>query len=116
MMTEQEARRIAVVAHAANRAYSEMHGQQIASWDALSKERQQGIIAGVQYAAAHPQASAEALHAHWLEHMEKIGFAYGEIKSEKDKKHPSMRPWAELPKTEQRKDALFAAIVHALTD
>jgi hypothetical protein len=42
------------------------------------------------------------------------GWRYGEAKDEGAKTHPCPVPFAELPEDQQRKDALFVAIVQAL--
>jgi hypothetical protein len=43
------------------------------------------------------------------------GWKYGPVKYPEKKEHPCMVPFAELPKEQQLKDALFRHIVPALT-
>jgi hypothetical protein len=47
---------------------------------------------------------AEAEHDGWMEHRAKNGWRYGEIRDDPRKRHPDMRPYAELPEGEKGKD------------
>ena len=48
--------------------------------------------------------------------QEKIndGWVYGEVKDAEKKTHPCIVPFEELPEFQQKKDALFCAIVDSL--
>lgn len=47
---------------------------------------------------------AEMEHDRWVKIMRDEGFSSGPIKDEKDKKHPLMVPYSDLPETEKEKD------------
>jgi hypothetical protein len=115
MATDVELTGIARVCHDANRAW------QIASGDpAVSPLRDEApdwqrasAIDGVRKALNG--ASSEQLHQDWCDFKTGDGWVYGSIKDETTKTHPCLVPYSELPPEQRRKDALFAAIVAALT-
>lgn len=107
-------RDIAMVAHAANKAYCEAIGDYTHwSWSSSSLELKESTIAGVQSIVdgAH---SPEEQHRLWLEHKEDQGWVWGPFKHTRNKTHPCMLPYEELPAKQKLKDALFQAVVGAL--
>lgn len=50
----------------------------------------------------------------WMDDKLKDGWMYGETKDPEAKTHPCLVPFKELPIFQQKKDALFCAIVDAL--
>ena len=82
---------IARVCHEANRAYCKALGDDSHQpWDEAPYWQRKSAVAGVRAVVESGGLDAE------------------------QKTHPSMRPFAELPESEQRKDKLFLNIVNAL--
>lgn len=107
--------RIAYVCHEANRAYCEAIGDTTQKpWGEAEKWQRDSAIAGVVFAIINPNAPASAQHDSWLADKVKDGWRYGPVKDASKKEHPCIVPYAELPDAQQRKDALFKAIVAAL--
>ena len=104
---------IARVCHEANRAYARTLGDEShLPWDAAPAWQRASAIEGVQYALSG--ATAEELHDSWLRLKAADGWGYGPQKHEGLKTHPCFLPYDELPPQQQRKDALFRAVVTAL--
>jgi hypothetical protein len=70
------------------------------------------VINGV--ALALTGATPEQLHESWLAQKASEGWVYGERKDSVNKTHPCLVPYGQLPADQQRKDALFQAVVQAL--
>jgi hypothetical protein len=66
---------------------------------------------GVVFNMKNPDATAADNHASWLELKLAEGWTLGETKDPIAKTHPCMVPYDELPKDQQTKDALYAAVV-----
>lgn len=106
---------IAQIAHEANRAYCVSigdHSQQ--EWDASPEWQRHSAIDGVVFHLENPEAGDAASHDNWLRAKVKDGWVYGSVKDPDKKQHPCMVPFTALPPEQQKKDALFRAIVHAL--
>lgn len=106
---------IAKVCHEANRAYCESIGDtsQVAWIDAPEWQRD-SAIKGVQFCIDNPDAPPSANHESWLEVKRNDGWKYGPVKDIDKKEHPCFVPYEQLPPEQQKKDALFNAIVRAL--
>lgn len=106
---------IARVCHEANRAYCAGIGDnsQVAWADAPQWQRDSAVT-GVQFNLANPDAPASASHDSWLAEKERTGWRYGEVKDPEAKTHPCFVPYEQLPVEQQKKDALFKAVVAAL--
>lgn len=106
---------IARVAHEANRAWCYEHGDDSQPrWDDAPDWQRESARNGVVFVIANPAADAEASHDSWMFSKSADGWVYGEVKRPDAKTHPNLRPYAELPEFQRRKDALFLAIVRAL--
>lgn len=106
---------IAQVCHEANRAYCLTLGDlSQVNWYEAPDWQRASAIAGVQYALEYPDAPPSAQHEAWLKDKQADGWVYGSDKDEARKTHPCCVPYEELPVEQQRKDALFKAIVGAL--
>ena len=107
--------KIAQVCHEANKAYCEALGDmsQVA-WDQAPDWQKQSAILGVQFHIANPQAGDAASHDSWLNQKVSDGWVFGSVKNPETKEHPCMVPFTCLPVEQQKKDALFRSIVHAL--
>ena len=106
---------IARVCHEANRAFCEANGdpnQQ--SWYDTHGWQRDSAIKGVQFRLDNPRAMHSAQHNAWMDDKINDGWVYGEVKDAEKKTHPCIVPYDQLPEFQQRKDALFVAIVDAL--
>lgn len=104
---------IASVCHEANRAYCLTQGDtsQLPWTDAPQWQRESAIV-GVEKALEG--AGPEELHESWTAQKVADGWVYGDVKDADKKTHPCLVPYDQLPAAQQRKDALFGAIVSAL--
>jgi len=108
---------IARVCHEANKAYCETIGDMSqVHWDDAPAWQRDSAVAGVEFCLANPDASASANHESWLAVKEADGWKYGPVKDVDKKEHPCYVPYDELPAPQQKKDALFKAVVAALRD
>jgi hypothetical protein len=111
LTTEQ----IAKVTHEANRAYCESIGDNSQpAWESAPDWQKDSARKGVEFNLANPDAPASASHDSWLKEKTETGWKYGEVKDPEKKEHPCFVPYEQLPKEQQRKDALFKAVVAAL--
>lgn len=106
---------IARVAHEVNRAYCQSQGdnsqpawKDAPAWQTLS------AINGVRFHLANPNADASASHESWLKEKLEQGWTFGLVKDPVAKTHPCCVPFESLPKSQQTKDYLFRAVVHAM--
>ena len=107
---------IAKVCHDANRAYCETLGDftQL-PWEEAPAWQRVSAIKGVEFSLAHPAAPPSASHDSWLEEKRATGWSWGPVKDPVAKTHPCFVPYDQLPIEQRRKDALFQAVVRALT-
>lgn len=107
---------IARVCHDANRAYCKTQGDDTQlAWEFAPQWQKDSAVAGVEYHLANPQATNADMHESWSQHKRADGWVYGATKDAAAKTHPCLVPYDQLPLEQQRKDALFSAIVKALT-
>jgi len=106
---------IARVCHEANRGYCKATGDltQI-EWDQSPEWQKDSAIKGVEFTLANPTAPPSANHDSWLAVKEADGWKYGPVKDPEKKEHPCCVPYDQLPLEQQRKDALFKAVVASL--
>ena len=110
-MTVEE---IAKVCHEANKAYCETLGDMSQpSWEDVPIWQRSSAILGVN-AHFNGYVSPEQSHILWMGHKLSEGWKFGTVKNADRKEHPCLVPYAELPIEQQKKDALFGAIVQAL--
>ena len=109
MTTDHNAR----VCHEANRAFCHFTGDPgLPAWDELEESYRESTRVGVRHALAG--STPEASHESWMRERVAQGWVYGPVLDRVAKVHPNLRPYGELPKVQQTKDALFLAIVSAL--
>lgn len=112
------ATQIARVVHEANRALQfEQQDPTIPvspAWDDTDEETQRSAIEGVQ--GILNGNSPEQSHEGWFRFKVDHGWTLGPVKDEEKKEHPLLVPYNELPASQQVKDKMFFAIVHALAD
>jgi len=107
---------IARVCHEANRAFCEAQGDNThLPWNESSVWQKPSVYQGVCHVQANPTCSPAESHENWLKEKRSQGWTYGPLKDEEKKTHPCMKPYDELPPNQQVKDALFIAIVKALS-
>jgi hypothetical protein len=107
---------IAKVAHAANRAWCEEHGDTSQlPWEQAPAWQRESCEEGVSHAIRNPGGPASTQHDAWLATKLREGWTWGPKKDPEKKQHPNMVPFESLPPHEQAKDRLFKAIVEALS-
>ena len=107
---------IARVCHEANRAFCVAIGDQSQkSWDEAEPWQRESAFAGVRFRIEHPDAPPSTSHDAWSAHKVADGWTYGPVKDGGLKQHPCLVPYDDLPPEERVKDALFAAVVAALS-
>lgn len=114
-----EPREIAQVCHEANRALQQIQNDPTIpvspSWWDLDEETMFSAVDGVEN-IIDTNATPEQSHENWCRFKRQHGWALGPVKDEAKKEHPLLVPYAELPESQQIKDALFHAIVNALKE
>lgn len=106
---------IAAVAHDANRRLQILQGDPAPSpeWLDAPDWQRESAIDGVQ--AAIDGATPRQLHESWCAFKVADGWTFGPVKDADAKTHPCLVDYDDLPSEQRLKDALFAAIVQALT-
>lgn len=107
---------IARVCHEANKEWCHVNGDHSQKhWDEAEQWQRDSAIMGVDFALKNPNAGDSAQHDAWSADKRKDGWVYGEVKDTQKKTHPCLVPFDQLPVFQQKKDALFRAIVRALS-
>jgi len=115
-MAGEQLAAIAKVCHDANRAYCQVLGDYSQlPWEAAPEWQRQSAINGVMFHVEHPEATEADSHGAWMREKVAEGWTFGAEKNAELKIHPSLLPYEELPLSVRRKDALFSAVVRALT-
>lgn len=106
---------IAQVCHEVNRALQVIEGDPAVSphWYKAPESQRKSAVEGVREAQAG--ATPEQLHEKWYTYKESFGWVHGPKKDEDNKTHPCLVPYADLPENQKQKDAVFSAIVKALS-
>jgi hypothetical protein len=108
---------IARICHEANRVYCESIGDFTQrEWDFAELWQRESAVKGVAFAQENPTAPASAQHDAWMADKVADGWVYGPVKNPATKEHPCIIPYDGLPLEQRRKDALFKAIVNALSE
>lgn len=106
---------IAMICHEANRAWCIANGDNTQkTWDAAEEWQRESARKGVEFRLNNPDAKHDAQHNAWMQDKINDGWVYGMIKDAEKKTHPCIVPFEQLPLFQQKKDALFCAIVDAL--
>lgn len=106
---------IAVMCHEANKTWCELNGDNSQkSWDKAEQWQKDSAIKGVEFRINTANAGHDAQHNSWMAEKIADGWVYGEVKDAEKKTHPCIVPFEQLPIFQQKKDALFCAIVDAL--
>ena len=106
---------IAYMCHQVNKAWCEANGDfSQKNWDNAEEWQRQSAINGVNFRLSNPDAKEDSQHNAWMEDKINDGWVYGELKDSEKKTHPCLVPFNSLPVFQQKKDALFCAIVDTL--
>lgn len=106
---------IAKVCHQANKAFCEAYGDNSQKdWEQAEEWQRYSAIKGVEFRIANPDGKPSAQHEAWMKDKVADGWLYGAVKSAEFKTHPCIVPYEQLPEVQQKKDALFQAVVDAL--
>jgi len=107
---------IAEMCHEVNRLWCIQNGDLTQTpWNEAAQWQKEAAITGVEFHLENPDAPVSATHEAWLADKIEAGWTYGDVKDPVKKTHPCLLPYHELPEFEQKKDALFSAIVRALS-
>lgn len=106
---------IAKVCHDANRSYCQSIGDAAnPEWENAEQWQIDSSLEAVRFRLNNPDAPQSAQHDQWMKSRLESGWVYGETKDAAAKTHPCLVPYDQLPLVQQKKDALFQAIVDAL--
>lgn len=106
---------IATIAHGINLAYCASLGDHShLPWEETPEELKKSIEYGVKMHLENPETTPEQSHESWLKQKEVDGWVYGEVKDLKNKTHPCILPYDQLPAEQKTKDYLFKAVVTLL--
>lgn len=105
---------IARVAHEVNRAYCQALGDNSQpTWEEAPEWQKTSALKGVDLHCDH-NVGPEASHESWMKQKLDDGWTWGVVKDPEKKLHPCLMPFAELSISQQAKDYIFRAVVHAL--
>ena len=101
--------------HAANKAWCEANGDNSQKdWKEAEGWQRESAIKGVEFRLNNPEAGKDSQHNAWMADKIAAGWVYGEVKDADAKTHPCIVPFEQLPEFQQKKDALFCAVVDSL--
>lgn len=102
--------------HEANRVLCDFFGDDSQlSWNQAPQSSREATREGVRAILAGEVATPAALHQRWVDRKRAKGWRYGKTKSAVSKTHPLLVSFPQLDPQHQAKDALFLAIVKALS-
>ena len=105
----------AIAAHEVNRVWCEHCGDDSqVPWPQAPEWQKKSAISGVKVVYRNPDITPADQHECWRSEKERDGWIYGPVKDAKQKTHPCMVPYEELPTEQKVKDAFFGAVVRAV--
>lgn len=108
---------IAKLCYETNRQYCQLLGDYSqSSWCETSEELRNSAIAGVKHILSGNVTSPEESHNSWITQRYSDGWRYGTIKSEKEKTHPCLVDYENLPEEHRIKDYIFFGLVNSLRE
>ena len=106
---------IAIMCHQVNKTWCELNGDlSQKDWNHAEQWQRDSAIKGVEFRVNNPTSGHDAQHNSWMKEKIDNGWVYGEEKDAEAKTHPCIVKFEELPEFQQKKDALFCAIVDTL--
>lgn len=106
---------IAMACHEANKVWCMSQGDQSQKhWFEAEEWQRESAIKGVEFRINNPDVGHDAQHNSWMKEKVDAGWVFGDVKDAEAKTHPCIVPFEQLPEFQQKKDALFCAIVDAL--
>lgn len=106
---------IAETCHEMNRVWCILNGDNSQpSWADAPQWQKDSALLGVLFHLDNPDAGDAASHENWMKQKIEDGWVYGPVKDAEAKQHPCIVPFEELHFIQQKKDALFRAVIHAL--
>ena len=106
---------IAMACHEANKVWCMSEGDYSQKhWNEAEEWQRDSAIKGVEFRLNNPDAKHDAQHNAWMADKVNDGWVYGISKDAEKKTHPCIVPFEQLPLFQQKKDAMFCAIVDAL--
>ena len=106
---------IAAICHAANHQLCLGLGDESQEpWLTAPTWQRSSAIDGVNFHRENPDSTAKEQHENWMNDRFVDGWAYGEKKDVRNKIHPCLVAYSDLPPEQQMKDHVFKAIVEAL--
>jgi hypothetical protein len=113
-LEQAELRRIAKIAHEANRAWCEFNGDFTQpTWEDAPEWQKSCAVLGVKFHLDNPDATDGAVHEKWMKERLAIGWKWGAEKDVEQMTHPCLMPFKDLPPGQQFKDKLFCSMVRA---
>ncbi len=107
--------KIAQMCHAANKEWCLLNGDTSQkNWEDAEQWQRDSAIKGVQFRLDNPEAGKDSQHNAWMQDKVNDGWIFGVVKDADAKTHPCIVPFEDLPEFQQKKDALFCAIVDSL--
>lgn len=105
---------IASIVHEANRQLRLVLGCSPGPhWTECDQPLKDSVVNGVEKALKG--ATPEELHEEWVVCKGSQGWTWGVIRDHRNRRHPCMVPYAELPPDQQLKNQVFHAMVHAIS-
>jgi len=103
---------VAKTAWTVNQGYCGSLGDtSIVDWEQAGTDQQQNYLKAINNSLRFNYTPEQQA---WLKSKTDDGWTYGSVKDEGTKKHPSILPYAALPKEIQTKDYLFRSVVNGL--
>lgn len=100
----------AEMVHNTMRNYAEKIGETWPLWEHLSPDIRYVTSRLVEFVTARGDILPEDLHHRWFVLMSEMGWTYGSLYSESEKKHPNLRSWERMSAAQRHKDTIFITV------